>query len=471
MIIINSKLAYNANVPSREEMFEGELYLVAPVIALVEGVHNGTAGPLMYNANEISKFAEAWNGSPLPISHPKKDGELVSANSPRVLESNNVGRAFNMHFEDNKLKGEIWVNIKKAQALSPQVLSTIRNQEPLEISTSFYSDDDGIPGEWHGEKYNASIINIRPDHIALLPTEIGACSWEDGCGVRANIAKEKNPSLLKRFGNFFNQLFSDVSDLSDNEASHGDIRTKLQPIVDSWDNALLLHYIVDMYDDYFIYCAESRSESPPPFISKLYKRNYTLNENEEIVLSNEAVEVRKEKMYIPVANSKENPMAKKNEMIDGLIARPENQFTDADKDWMDKLDEDALSRFVAPDPPAINNEEPPSTNNEEPPANNEEPPVAPTLDDVIANASGEVQETLQRAVARERQIKSDMVDALLDNARCNFTKEELGKKNIEELGNLATLAQIDNDFSGAVGGSVANESDAIPEMPKVFENI
>lgn len=32
--------------------------------------------------------------------------------------------------------------------------------------------------------------NLNPDHLALLPGGTGACSWEDGCGVRANERKD-----------------------------------------------------------------------------------------------------------------------------------------------------------------------------------------------------------------------------------------------------------------------------------------
>jgi hypothetical protein len=42
---------------------------------------------------------------------------------------------------------------------------------------------------WNGEEYEETLYDFIPDHIALLPNELGACSWADGCGVRENIRK------------------------------------------------------------------------------------------------------------------------------------------------------------------------------------------------------------------------------------------------------------------------------------------
>jgi len=43
-----------------------------------------------------------------------------------------------------------------------------------------------VEGVWNEEEYHSIVRNYRPDHLALLPGAIGACSWEDGCGIRAN---------------------------------------------------------------------------------------------------------------------------------------------------------------------------------------------------------------------------------------------------------------------------------------------
>lgn len=172
----------------REEQFEGRAHLVAPVVALVEGVHQGSAGPVYYPPNEIGSIIAAWNGVPIPINHPSDNGQALSANDPKILEERCVGRFFNAEFDSNgaKLKGELWLDIERMERLAPEILADIQAGRPVEVSTAMWFDIDEAPGSWRGEQYIGTVSNFRPDHIALLPEEAGACSWADGCGVRVN---------------------------------------------------------------------------------------------------------------------------------------------------------------------------------------------------------------------------------------------------------------------------------------------
>jgi Uncharacterized protein conserved in bacteria (DUF2213) len=172
---------------TQRKMFEGRLHIVAPVILLTEGVHAGSAGPIYYPDDELRKYPATWNGIPIPILHPHdNDGDPVSCNSPEVLERSSIGRLFNVIYSDGKLRGEIWVDEDKCSRLAPAVMSDLRARKPIEVSTGLFSDDDQTPGEWNGEVYSVIARNLRPDHLALLPGQVGACSIQDGCGVRAN---------------------------------------------------------------------------------------------------------------------------------------------------------------------------------------------------------------------------------------------------------------------------------------------
>ena len=46
-------------------------HLVVPVVMMVEGVHNGSQGPLFHSIAELGKFPESWNGIPVVIYHPE----------------------------------------------------------------------------------------------------------------------------------------------------------------------------------------------------------------------------------------------------------------------------------------------------------------------------------------------------------------------------------------------------------------
>lgn len=179
------------NVQYRTQQWEGEEYLIVPIIAMVEGVHYGSEGPGYYSLEEIRKFPEAWNGVPLPVFHPIDGGVFVSANSPEVISEQSVGHFFNAYFEEGKLRGDGWISIKRARTIAPEILDIVRSNGRLEISTGLFSEHDIVTGQWNGEEYEFIVRNIRPDHIALLPGGQGACSWEDGCGVRANQGEQQ----------------------------------------------------------------------------------------------------------------------------------------------------------------------------------------------------------------------------------------------------------------------------------------
>lgn len=161
----------------------GRKHLVVPVVALVAGVVNG----MLVEADELRKFADAWNGRPIPIRHPQSGGDYVSANSPEIIERQVVGQFFNAHIVDgHKLVGDLWLDIAKCEALGGDALATLRRLEagqPVEVSTAYFADVNPTIGNHNGQPYTGIQRNLRPDHLALLPDDVGACSWKDGCGA------------------------------------------------------------------------------------------------------------------------------------------------------------------------------------------------------------------------------------------------------------------------------------------------
>jgi hypothetical protein len=184
----NRSVRSNLAVPMRQETFEERRHMVVPVVMLTEGVHAGNGGPFFYGEDELSKLPESWNGVPVPVWHPEDTNGAISANSPQVLEARSIGRIFNVLWDakEKKLRGEVWIDIVKAEKVEKKVLEMLMSGEPIEVSTSLWSDDDDTPGEWNGEKFNGTVHNIVPDHLALLPGGEGACNWNDGCGIRLN---------------------------------------------------------------------------------------------------------------------------------------------------------------------------------------------------------------------------------------------------------------------------------------------
>lgn len=174
----------------RTEELDGRTFRVVPVIPAVgDNVMNEALVPTV----EWLRSLPSWNGRPLPVNHPEHNGMPISANDPAVLERTNVGFLFNARFDDmaedsggnvsgGKFKAEAWIDVDKAQRVAPDVLAAL-DEGRLEVSTAYFADDEPEQGEHDGKPYRVVHRNLRPDHVALLPNTVGACSWEDGCGA------------------------------------------------------------------------------------------------------------------------------------------------------------------------------------------------------------------------------------------------------------------------------------------------
>jgi hypothetical protein len=170
----------------RSDVFEGQEHIVVPVVMICDGVLNGA----LVTQEEYGRHVESWNGRPVPVLHPERNGIPVSANQPDIIERNTIGLLFNARVDNGKLKAEAWLNTQKAARLGyGALIAEIEAGGIVEVSTGYFADDEPRIGTFNGKEYRVIHRNIRPDHLALLPGEIGACSVADGCGTRVNSQK------------------------------------------------------------------------------------------------------------------------------------------------------------------------------------------------------------------------------------------------------------------------------------------
>lgn len=173
-------LRSNLSGGARHETFLGQDHLVVPLVMLRETVVNG--GLVMLD--ELKP--QSWNGVPVTIGHPQVGGSMVSANSPQVITEWRVGMIFNAKLDGDKLKAEAWICVKDAEAKYPGITPLLEGGDNMDVSTGYFSTDDAVSGVYNGMPFFEVHRDIKPDHLALLPEEEGACSWADGCGVRVN---------------------------------------------------------------------------------------------------------------------------------------------------------------------------------------------------------------------------------------------------------------------------------------------
>lgn len=187
---------------------DGRRYLVAPGVPVVAGV----LGDELLTVEEIAKFPDSWNGRRLPLTHPQANGDYISANSPE-LDDINVGYFYNARFDHDRIRGEYWIDIERAEALggdAAMVLNRLQANDKIETSTAYFRDSEQSSGTYNGRPYTSIARNIVPDHIAVLVNERGKCSIADGCGLLAN-QDEQNA------GSDSQNMSSDESTLQESE--------------------------------------------------------------------------------------------------------------------------------------------------------------------------------------------------------------------------------------------------------------
>ena len=452
---LKSIITVNKEYDVRREIYNNRTHIVLPVTMMVEGVHSGSHGPLYHPAKELGAAVEAWNGVPVTIDHPESGGEFVSVALPGIEQQYSVGRVFATHMEDNRLRAEIWIDETKLTQKSPEALRHIDRGEFIEVSVGVFSDDEQVAGEWNGETYNAISRNHRPDHLALLPRGVGACSVDDGCGVRAN--KEGGENMKNENENL--KLPDKVQYLADlvanAELGYREVMDTIQNKLDAMDTDLRVHYLTDVHDDYFIYSVRSREGSNQPL---MYKRDYTVNDDGSIEFAEEPTEVRKQVTYVTLrkgglkrtksnVNQKEVKMPDEKvpcceDVVIALIANAATKFVDEDKDWLMNLGEEKLAKLVQ-------NEVKPAT----PPKKEESVVEAPQLnveqareilkgsfktnEDFLEFMPEDLREQMSSGLRLQEKARASMVKSILDN-----TDEGVWDENVLKEMKIETLERV-----------------------------
>jgi hypothetical protein len=174
---------------AQRRTLRGREYLVAPMTMIVPGVLNGSDGPIYYSPEENAKSVNAWNHVPITVYHPNVEGQHVSARHGDVLDKQGIGVVMQSRIADEgKLQANGWFDVERTKAVDPWVYDCLTTGKPFELSTGLYTRKiKADPGSAHrGKSYDYIATNYRPDHLAVLPNQTGACSLRDGCGVLVN---------------------------------------------------------------------------------------------------------------------------------------------------------------------------------------------------------------------------------------------------------------------------------------------
>jgi len=169
----------------------GREYRVASASIIVPGVLNGSKGALHYPPEEVQANPGVWNNVDLVVYHPQVNGQHVSAKDRSVPRESFIGFTRNDKFEGGKRRVEAWFDVQAVKNYDtvlrsqgkPEIMPRLEKGEPIELSTGLFTDNEARSGSWNGKGYTHVARNYRPDHLAILPDQKGACSLDDGCGV------------------------------------------------------------------------------------------------------------------------------------------------------------------------------------------------------------------------------------------------------------------------------------------------
>lgn len=453
------------NVAMEQRKWDGKDYLVAPVVLLVEGVHN----EFYYPAEEMKLTAHLWNGVDVPVLHPQdEEGNFISVTShPKIIEDCCIGRLWNVRYEEGdnthppRLKGEVWIDREKLNKISPESFELMATDK-MEVSTGLIATEDGLSGAWKDESYLSTLSGFIPDHLALLPGEFGACSREDGCGIRAN-KFTKGADRLAKLDLFLNESLKKIElNFLSNKESFGQVKEAIQAKLNGMDQpnkqpVPLFHYLESTYDDYFIYEVMGSDGNG------LFKLNYTINENGEAEFSGDPVPIKRVQSYEEIKTNKRRTKSMSNgkeccaELIDALIANEATQYTEDHRGMLEELPEDVLK--VMAEVPKVEKEEETDPTDETVTEPSNEEAIQAAVEKRIANDP-----IMQEQKRLYDQKKESLIQGLLANKRNEFTEEELKAKDIRELERLSSLAQVDPDYSMNVASQAEEKIEN--EMPK-----
>jgi hypothetical protein len=522
------RFAVNAalTAPPKHISDDDHEYLVAPAVLIVEGVLNAA-----YITAEAF-IPSAWDGIPVLLNHPQtSEGLAMSANTVAVLADHCLGWLENPRLGQGlrhgqavpSLQADIWLDIAECvmrggEAL--QVLQMLEKGDPLEGSTGFFATGALQRGSFLGTPYNEIHTAIIPDHFALLPNGIGACSWSDGCGAgRLNEATCScpDPTLctcypeelpmeevlpvprLQRLWHLVRD-FVRHEDIAE-EAQHDASKDDPQPVVVIQASELEVNQTDKDLRDALMGCLyrEADGEVMPMWVESvdavnqyfIYHcgpqlcRRYWQLVDDVVTLLPGIEDVQQQTDYVVVPGSGRDAAAAMEDEATMAMQAPsvtikmrvnrlitngaQTGWMEEDRHFLEGQDEAFLVRLEH-QPRHI-------------------PQVAPqeptTLEEALAYVPLQFRETLSNATRAYEQRKTQLIDILMANKQNPFAQEELSAMAADRLEKMVMMAGEDlpeqtpraNQTAQYNGRRlpqlriVNEEEDAVPEMPKTLAGV
>lgn len=477
----------------RTETFMDREYTVVPVVALVEGVLQGMNAqtPELALQEEFGRVPEGWNGRPIVMNHPVINGQAVSANSPAVLETYQMGFVFNTVVEDGKLKVEAWLDNARIEEVGGEFASTLERINAgttVEVSTGLFTGIEESKGRFNGKEYGGIWRDVVPDHLAFLSEgTIGACSIDDGCGTpRTNSTLKTHMSAItweqqdcgcKHGGSDSmpkdNQQTPEGTEVAIKPNSAGvvpsfdssrfalaingkpadmvdqDARKLVAAALQSTKGRDTYTYVIGLTNDKVIY--EHYSYDVGDYMT--YQRSYNIADDKSVTLGNDEERVVVTMAITPVTAS---AAPKANEATEPTSTSTPETTPTGDPAMPDTPKDNAQTTQQA-DPADVNavlaNAGKPEATNVQTPtavqtpapasvATNAAPTAPRTLEQYLAEAPAEVKEVINAGLKLRNEKRASIIAAINSTNRSDFTEAQLAAMSDDVLESLAKLAAV-----------------------------
>src|SRR5882672_6434599 len=473
---------------TRYETLHGRRYFVAPVAMMAPGVWAGSDGPLLYTPRHLRNSCPSWNCKPIVVNHPKHNGKPISAADPTVLNQVQIGQVLNARYENGKQRAEAWLDEELTNEFDKKLIPRVQRGVAMEVSTGLFVDQKPKVGVYHKKEYGAVASNHRPDHLAILTDEEGACSLKDGAGL----------GVINSRGR------------TDNSGVRG-MKKGIRKQVKSWqgaynklrDRGMPHQQVMRMFQDSPDFKSGTNLMYSKSVSSALYRGHIDAS-----ATKGEDVSSGHKKKSTTNSRESEMPQTKMNKkvVVDEIIAN--GFFAEKDREFLLTANERQLGAILAPLIKEDEDDEeevetnarkkmkggkikkatdqstgaaPPTKKGGGVPApkgGTGVPAICSSYDEYYANAPAEVRDILDIGRATVNTRRKELTGIILNNKGNQFPKGQLKNFQIDELEALAGLAMgaaptlAVNDrryapsYAGAQGGFVANAngSDDLEDM-------
>lgn len=414
----------NVSGKARQETLNGRPHLVVPLRMMVEGVLSGSDGAIFYPKDVITHDVPAWNGMPLTLYHPLDSGRPISARDPAVLNTQGLGVVLKAAGGD-ALDAEAWFDKALLELADAQLTDNVKiiprleKGEPIEVSTGvFVTRERAVENATHnGVPYAYVAKAIKPDHLAVLPDRLGACSVSMGCGLLMANAAAGGTKLVV-----------------DNELSHSALHDALNDALRSqFKQNDPSAWVSEVFDTYFVFWQGD----------KLYQQGYTKSETGVVLSSATPVPVVREVSFVPVKNEESSMKLTANErtaIVAGLIANSCGCWKAGDESILNGLTDDKLKELqasAAAHQKLVGNQKEP-----EKPTTPAAAATEATINTWMAQQPAEIQVAMKNAMRIEARERTRLVERLTLHLSAEQKPAALQFYGAQPLEALETLAAL-----------------------------